>query len=326
MITVESRHLSQTECQRLAELTLSARKGTPIETGKTLKETTASIEQLSANTDFQILIAQDDRGAIVGWTYDYVGFPLMTFISGFFPLIDPTHDSEAIALALIEAEKRKIGEFGHNRLEIELELPTKDHREHSERLVTWYRKCGFQFAAEEVHMTSDLNAITLPPLDPPKDCTLRRFSEYSFEQLEVPGFRVFENSRDDLFLSMSPAEQKVTLEHFFDHSNPLIDEASLILEQHDKIIGFVITKKKEEADIGPIGVVPEARGQGLGTYLLVTALRAIKECGMNVAGLDMSINNEPARKLYQRYGFKDAYYKQFYYWSPKMKLEPRVKG
>jgi ribosomal protein S18 acetylase RimI-like enzyme len=30
----------------------------------------------------------------------------------------------------------------------------------------------------------------------------------------------------------------------------------------------------------------------------------------------MSIGNHPARKLYRRYGFKDAYYKRFYFWSP----------
>lgn len=317
MIKVESRKLSQEDFKTLAEITLSARKGTPLETGRSFEETVESIEKLSANKDFQILVARDEKDTIVGWTYDYIAFPLMTFISGFFPLIDPTREPEEIALTLIKAEKRKIGEYGDTRLEIELVFPTKAHRELSETLVGWYQKCGFKFAAEEAHMKTDLKTTELPELDLPKNCTLRRFSEFTFEQLEGPGFQVFENSSDDLFLSSSHDEQRVTLEHFFDKSKPLIEEASLVLEEADKIVGFVITKKEgEEVEIGPIGVVPEARGKGLGSYLLVTALRKIKESGINAVSLDMSIANHPARRLYQPYGFKEVYHKQFYFWSP----------
>ncbi len=317
MMKVETKPLSRDECKALARLTLAARKGTPLETGRSFEETVASIEKLSANKDFQILIAQDEQGAIVGWTYDYIAFPLMTFISGFFPLVDPTREPAEIALAIIEAEKRKIGEYGDTRLEIELVFPTKTHRDFSEPFVGWYQKCGFKFAAEEAHMKTDLKTTELPELDLPRNCTLRRFSEFSFEQLEVPGFQVFENSSDDLFLSSSRDEQRVTLEHFFDKSKPLIEEASLVLEEAGKITGFVITKKEgEEVEIGPIGVIPEARGKGLGSYLLVTALRKIKESGISTVSLDMSIANHPARRLYQRYGFKEVHHKQFYYWSP----------
>jgi ribosomal-protein-alanine N-acetyltransferase len=196
-------------------------------------------------------------------------------------------------------------------------FPSDEHRAHSEKYVEWYRKCGFKFAAEEVHMKSDLGTIELPELDLPQGYIVRNFSEVSYDMLEGPGFQTLENSKEDLFLSMSHAEQKITLEYFFDKSKPYIEDASLILEKDGEIIGFVITRlNDDEPEIGPVGIVPEARGQGLASYLLVSVLGSLKDNGSTSAYLDTTITNRPAQKLYRKYGFEDVYYKQFYYWSP----------
>jgi ribosomal-protein-alanine N-acetyltransferase len=74
--------------------------------------------------------------------------------------------------------------------------------------------------------------------------------------------------------------------------------------------------KDDEPEIGPVGLVPEARGQGLASYLLVSILGSLKDSGSTSAYLDTTITNLPAQKLYRKYGFEDVYYKQFYYWSP----------
>ncbi len=317
MNQVESRKLSAKDCEALARITISARKNTPMESKRSVEEVTRNIESLSTNEDFQILTASDEKGRVVGWTYYYVAFPLMTFISGFLPLVDEKQESEDIALSLIEASKRGVIDRGHSRLEIELVFPTDTHRKHSERFIEWYRKCGFQFAAEEVHMKSDLSAIELPEIELPKRCVLRNFSEVSYDRLEGPGFQTLKNSKEGLFLSMSPAEQKVTLEYFFDRSKPYVEDASLILERESEIIGFVITRlKDDEPEIGPVGLVPEARGQGLASYLLTRVLKSLKDIGSTSVYLDTTITNLPAQKLYRKYGFEDVYYKQFYYWSP----------
>lgn len=317
MIRVESKKLSSEDCQHLATIMAAARKGTPLESDRSIEETAANIERISTNEGYRNLVALDEQRVIVGWIYYYVAFPLMTFISGFLPIVDKTQESEEIALSLIEASKRDIVEHGRSRLEIELELPTDGHRSFSEKIVDWYRKCDFQFAAEEVHMASDLSAIELPKLELPKGYVLKKFSEVSYEQLEGPGFQTFENSKDGLFVSMNYSEQKVTLKHFFDKSEPFIEGSSLVLEKENNIIGFIITRMRgEEAQIGPIGLIPEVRGQGLANYLLVRALKNLRKNELSNASLDMSITNHPARKLYKRHGFEDVYHKQFYYWSP----------
>lgn len=106
MIKVESKKLSSEESKILAGITISARKGTPLESNRTVEDVARGIEDLSTNDSFQLLIASDENGDIVGWTHYYVVFRLMDFISGFFPLVKESSESEKIALSLIEAAKR----------------------------------------------------------------------------------------------------------------------------------------------------------------------------------------------------------------------------
>jgi ribosomal protein S18 acetylase RimI-like enzyme len=317
MIRVGSKKLSSEDCIALARITASAQKGTLLESDKSLDEVAATIEKLFASDGVQILVAQDERGVILGWIHYYVDIPPMAFINGFFPIIEPTDRTEEVALAIIDAAKRDTIAQGFTRLEIELKLQTDAHRTMSKTLVDWYEKCDFQFAAEEAHMSSDLTSLSLPRLNPPKNCVLRTLTEISYEQLKKAGFQTFDNSEDDLFLSMNPAEQEVSLKYFFDTSKPFIEDASFILERDGKIIGFIVTRtRNDDAEIGPVGLVPEARGEGLANYLLGLALKNLRDSGLTSATLDMSVANWPARKLYKKYGFEDMYYKRFYYWSP----------
>jgi ribosomal protein S18 acetylase RimI-like enzyme len=317
MVQVRFGGLSGEDCKKLAHLAINSRKDTPLGSDKSVDELAKSIENIVNDDTYQILTAYDD-GDLVGWMYYYVGFPLMTFINGYYPVVAEKPNSEEIALALIESSKKDFVKKDHTRLEIEIVFPTEAHRSYSSRLVEWYKKCDFQFAAEEIHMKSDLNLIELPKLDLPKGYTLRRFSEVSFEMIEVPAFRTLKDSKEGLFLSMRKPEQDVTIHFFFDKAKPYIEDASLLLEKEGEIIGFVITRVGDdgEPDIGPVGLVPEARGKRLASFLLVEVLKSLKASGSNSVYLDTTLTNYPAQKLYRKYGFNDVYHKQFYYWSP----------
>ena len=317
MIRVEPRDLSADDCHRMATLTEDARKGTPWDSDYSIEERTAIIKRLSKNKAFRILVAVDEQDTIVGWTVYYIAFPLMSFISGFYPTVHRTKDSETIALSLIEAGKQEILERNHTRLEIELVLPSSAHRTSSQQLVNWYKKAGFSLAAEEVHMTSDLAKVELPKLDLPDGYNLRKFSEVPTNLLIQSGYEIFDDSMEDLFCSMNHAEKRIVLDYWFDKSKPFHEEASLVLTKDEKILGFVLSKPKGELmDIGPVGLIREARGHGLGTILLGTSLKNLIEDNMKMAALDTTRNNSLSRKLYSKYGFKDVFYKQFYYWSP----------
>jgi ribosomal protein S18 acetylase RimI-like enzyme len=55
-----------------------------------------------------------------------------------------------------------------------------------------------------------------------------------------------------------------------------------------------------------IGLVPDARGRGLGAELLRALLALARERGVHAMSLNVSGANTPARRLYERHGFRDT--------------------
>jgi ribosomal protein S18 acetylase RimI-like enzyme len=67
-------------------------------------------------------------------------------------------------------------------------------------------------------------------------------------------------------------------------------------------LGFVASDIPELA----IGLVPDARGRGLGTDLLTALLALARERGVHAMSLNVSGANTPARRLYEHHGFRDT--------------------
>lgn len=67
-------------------------------------------------------------------------------------------------------------------------------------------------------------------------------------------------------------------------------------------LGFVAPDVPELA----IGPVPDARGRGLGTELLTALLALARARGMHAMSLNVSGVKTPARRLYERLGFKET--------------------
>jgi ribosomal protein S18 acetylase RimI-like enzyme len=53
-----------------------------------------------------------------------------------------------------------------------------------------------------------------------------------------------------------------------------------------------------------LGVVPEARGRGLGTALLMQSLQGFRGAGLKCGMLEVTARNEAAVRLYRRFGFR----------------------
>lgn len=66
---------------------------------------------------------------------------------------------------------------------------------------------------------------------------------------------------------------------------------------------------KDRSGMGAIqnlGIVPEFRGQGLGSALLLKSLMGFKAVGLSRAFLEVTAQNEGAIRLYRRLGFRKA--------------------
>ncbi|MBE6073748.1 MAG: ribosomal-protein-alanine N-acetyltransferase [Selenomonas ruminantium] len=69
----------------------------------------------------------------------------------------------------------------------------------------------------------------------------------------------------------------------------------------------------EECQITNVAILPEYRGQGIGTKLFGAIIEAVKAKGVTAMTLEVRPSNAPARALYARYGFKDAGRRPHYY-------------
>ncbi len=85
----------------------------------------------------------------------------------------------------------------------------------------------------------------------------------------------------------------------------------MLLYHEDRPVGVVRASKDEYedmpiADIGPLAIIPEYQGRGLGRLMLRQAIKVGKENGYGRAILSVNAENERAKNLYIQEGFKQV--------------------
>jgi ribosomal-protein-alanine N-acetyltransferase len=81
-----------------------------------------------------------------------------------------------------------------------------------------------------------------------------------------------------------------------------------------KIVGFSVSRiGADEAEIMSIAVAGSHRGRGLSNSLLLTHLGHLAGRGVRTVFLEVEENNQPARRLYERVGFRVVGRRERYY-------------
>jgi [ribosomal protein S18]-alanine N-acetyltransferase len=96
----------------------------------------------------------------------------------------------------------------------------------------------------------------------------------------------------------------------------LLDRSTLVhrLRQGRQIIGFSVSRiAADEAEILSIALGPRHRGRGLSRDLLRTHLGYLAGHGVKHVFLEVEENNQPARRLYERAGFRVVGQRERYY-------------
>lgn len=99
----------------------------------------------------------------------------------------------------------------------------------------------------------------------------------------------------------------------------LADENNFLLvcEADGKIAGYADTWcVLDEATITNIAVSEELRGMGIGALLLKSTLDEAKKRNISAVTLEVRKSNEPAIKLYNRFGFEAVGIRPGYYEKP----------
>src|SRR5262249_51140611 len=91
----------------------------------------------------------------------------------------------------------------------------------------------------------------------------------------------------------------------------------LARDDHDQAVGFCsFWHVVDELHINNLAVLPGWRRQGVATALLSHVLDEGTRLGARRAALEVRRSNEPARALYERFGFTVAGVRRAYYTKP----------
>jgi ribosomal-protein-alanine N-acetyltransferase len=94
--------------------------------------------------------------------------------------------------------------------------------------------------------------------------------------------------------------------------------AMLVAERAGRVVGYaVLWFAADEAELGDMAVLPEARRRGLGRWLLDAALAEAARRGAKRVYLEVRESNGTARSLYEKAGFEASGVRPDYYSEPK---------
>lgn len=166
---------------------------------------------------------------------------------------------------------------------------------------------------EELKFTIDRYSFLLvrgdsdvPKLDFPEDYTIRPLKPGHDEQIWC-------DVRNAGFAKLKGSETPITPQMVSKMiaSEDNIDGGSMILYHKERPIGIVRGSKDEYEDspimnIGPLAIIPEYQGKGLGRMLLRASLNFAKEKSYKRTVLCVNAENERAKALYIQEGFKQV--------------------
>lgn len=88
----------------------------------------------------------------------------------------------------------------------------------------------------------------------------------------------------------------------------------IVAKIHTEIVGFAgIWKSVDDVHITDIVVKKDFRKRGIGSLLLQKLISISKELKFKELTLEVNSNNEPAQKLYLKFGFKELGIRKKYY-------------
>jgi ribosomal-protein-alanine N-acetyltransferase len=88
----------------------------------------------------------------------------------------------------------------------------------------------------------------------------------------------------------------------------------LVVRVDDLVVAYAgIWLMVDEAHVTTFAVLPTSRRQGVGGRLLLELLELAVDLGARVVTLEVRLSNAPARRLYQRFGFRPVGVRPRYY-------------
>ena len=260
------------------------------------------LEQLRTNYKFILFKAYIDT-TLTGFLLLKVDTPKFGIIWDWNPIILTSEEDKSIANELLVKCINFSKEQDITSLEVCFTIPNEELRTLYLKQIHWYEELGFYKIAEELTMGFSFEKFI------PQEIVLNKYSVKTIDQVNIDklpeiAYKAFNNSQDKMFLDLEEEEKQVMCNKYFDLKQPIIRDASFILTQGKKIIGFSIVKTNgPDSELRSIGIIPKYRNKNLAKSLLRLSLNKLAEKGFSRIILDVVKDNYPAYNLYLSSGF-----------------------
>jgi ribosomal protein S18 acetylase RimI-like enzyme len=208
----------------------------------------------------------------------------------------------------------------NNHTRIELSYMKKDNPKEYPIDPSIYSQVSFMMEDEIVFMSRNLEEQEIVEVKFPNEIEVISLKDVDNDDLYSCFYESFSQSGDRNFLSQTDEERKEYFKELFDKEDEIIDEASIVLVEGSKLIGYTRVKSTHGEGNGHLwimGIIPEYRGRQLGSKLLQHVIIALKKQGYKTMSLAVDRANEAALKLYEKYNFVPGWERVTHAWKKK---------
>ncbi|MBI9014593.1 MAG: GNAT family N-acetyltransferase [Clostridiales bacterium] len=169
-------------------------------------------------------------------------------------------------------------------------------------MIDVFQKLGLEVERTIYAFKRNVNDITVPELD----------AEYSVDVLKIPeDIKDYAEIRNIAFKDLIGSNQRdISFFMDMDKSDDYCKETTLILRHLNKPVAIIkgakeIEDGEEQVFIGPVAVLPDYQGRGLGKHLLSQVIQTANQMQCPCF-LSVNTNNKNALNLYKNLGFYEA--------------------
>ena len=273
--------------------------------------------------DTPVVVQAYKENNLVGWlllfVHDSRRLEINPWALGGHPLIHPNEPRKSEIARLLFTECINYAQKTQYT-RIELCYEKKDNIDEYPVNPSLYPKCHFVEEDEVVFMSQNLKDQEFSEEEFPEEMNVFPLKEADDDKLYSCFYDSFSESGDRNFLSETDEERKEYFNEHFDKEDEIVDEASIVLQDGNRIIGFTLVKPTHGEGNGHLwvmGVIPEYRRHKLGSKLLNHARANLKKQGYKTMSLVVDSANEAALKLYEKFSFEKGWQRVTHVWKKK---------
>jgi ribosomal protein S18 acetylase RimI-like enzyme len=251
------------------------------------------VKAIAESTD-SLCAAHDENIVAAGWLRERDG---LLHLRG---LVQPEFRGQGLGTRLLEWAETTARDPKATGIRIQNEALT-------EQADALYRQRGFDCIFAEEIMTRDLTAV-LPKVTFLEGIALQNWSAETAPHFYAAYLDAFSTRPN---FSAPPLDEWISDHAEDDDCRP---DLSYVAMSDGQSLGYILSAVADNLNVwnercgyvDQVGVIPTARGQGLGFALTALAMQGMKREGLSHARLHVNVNNPGAIGVYRKLGFATA--------------------